>query len=720
MKKLVAIITTLVLVGALAFLCLQVGKFSDQEHDRFQTDLWLLKHLDTTFKEGVLQARFALLHNYDDFQTQELELTRLVEDLRHPPGFINAVDRTAIEEARAQYAVLSEERKKLFDRFKSKNAILANSRRYLPVALDELAARLRENQVDRELPEMVDAVTRLALMRLSRPDELPEDGPARLQRLKQWALDHPRHPESGFILSVLRHGENIITGNGELDALTRQLLALPTAERIEKLFQAYGTEVAKALRQAQHYRTFLYILGFILLAGVGYTLWLLRAANCSLEQRVEERTEELRSEVVERRQAEQQSLRAKAFLNSVLESLPVGVFMKNAGDRRIILWNKANEDIHGISAGEIVGKNDSDLFSKADADYFFAKDTEVLEQRGIVEIPVETIQTKHRGARMLHTHKLPLLGPDGKPEYLLGISEDITERKRAEAELDNTRNELLDVSRRAGMAEVATGVLHNVGNVLNSVNVSATLMGDRLRKSKTGGFAKVAGLLKEEAGDLPGFFARDARAAQLPGYLEQFAGYLAGEQQALLGEVDNLRKNIEHIKDIVAMQQSYAKVSGLTEMISPAELFEDALRLNANSMDRHAIAVAKDFAELPPLAVDKHKVLQILVNFLRNAKHACDDSGGVDKRITLRLQRRNGCVQFAVTDNGVGIPAENLDRVFNHGFTTRKDGHGFGLHSGANAAREMGGSIAVHSAGPGQGATFTLELPIQTSRGTDV
>jgi len=431
-----------------------------------------------------------------------------------------------------------------------------------------------------------------------------------------------------------------------------------------------------------------------------------------LEQRVEERTEELRREVAERRQAEQQSLRAQAFLNSVLDNLPVGVFLKCADDRRIVLWNKANEDIHGISAGEIVGKNDSDLFSKADADYFFAKDTEVLEQGGIVEIPVETIQTRHRGARMLHTHKLPLFGPDGMPEYLLGISEDITERKRAEAELENARNELLAVSRQAGMAEVATGVLHNVGNVLNSVNVSATLMGDRLKQSRTAGFAKVAALINEQAGDLPGFFARDARAAQLPGYLEQFAGYLAGEQAALLGEVEGLRKNIEHIKDIVAMQQSYAKVSGLTETLLPAELMADALRLNANSMDRHAIEVIQELEELPPLAVDKHKVLQILVNFLRNAKHACDDSGRVDKRITLRLLRRNGCVQFSVADNGVGIPAENLSRIFNHGFTTRKDGHGFGLHSGANAAREMGGRVAVHSAGPGRGATFTLELPV--------
>jgi len=116
---------------------------------------------------------------------------------------------------------------------------------------------------------------------------------------------------------------------------------------------------------------------------------------------------------------------------------------------------------------------------------------------------------------------------------------------------------------------------------------------------------------------------------------------------------------------------------------------------------------------VPPISVEKHKVLQILINVLRNAKYACDDSERNEKKITVRISGRDGRVSISVADNGIGIPPENLTRIFNHGFTTRKEGHGFGVHSGANAAREMGGSLSAVSEGTGHGATFTLELPVQ-------
>lgn len=289
------------------------------------------------------------------------------------------------------------------------------------------------------------------------------------------------------------------------------------------------------------------------------------------------------------------------------------------------------------------------------------------------------------------------------------------ERNRAVIELEKAQQDLVASSRQAGMAEVATGVLHNVGNVLNSVNVSATLIRDRLQRTRTAAFAKIATLLKEQSGDLPGFFAIDPRGAQLPGYLEQFAAHLKTEQAELVAETDNLRKNIEHIKDIVAMQQSHAKQIGLKELVDPATLIDDALRLNADSLERQSIAVAREFEPLPPVEVDKHKVLQILVNFLRNARHACEDSGSHDKKIVLGLRKHDNQLLISVTDNGVGILTENQTRIFHHGFTTRENGHVFGLHSGANAAREMGGRISVQSAGPGEGATFTLELPFVTN-----
>jgi ligand-binding sensor domain-containing protein/signal transduction histidine kinase len=284
----------------------------------------------------------------------------------------------------------------------------------------------------------------------------------------------------------------------------------------------------------------------------------------------------------------------------------------------------------------------------------------------------------------------------------------IEERKRLQSEL-------LEISRRAGQAEVASSVLHNVGNVLNSVNIASSCVADRLRKSKVSNLSKVVKLLAEHEKDLGGFLTNDPKGRQVPVYLAQLAALLSDEQASTLEELAQLQKNIEHIKDIVTMQQSFGKVSGVTELVKAADLVEDALRMNASSLTRHNIQIVREFEEARLITVEKQKVLQVLVNLVRNAQDACDNSGREEKRLTLRVTHRDNRVRIAVCDNGVGIPPENLTRIFAHGFTTKKDGHGFGLHSGALAAREMGGSLTVESDGPGQGATFTLELPYSTN-----
>jgi signal transduction histidine kinase len=198
----------------------------------------------------------------------------------------------------------------------------------------------------------------------------------------------------------------------------------------------------------------------------------------------------------------------------------------------------------------------------------------------------------------------------------------------------------------------------------------------------------------------------------VPLYLAKLSQRLLAEQQATLREMDSLRQNIEHINEIVAMQQNYANVSGIKEIVNIPDLVEDSLRINLGAFSRHGVEVIRDFEEVPPMNVEKHKVLQILVNLLRNAKYSCDESGRADKRLTVRVANGRERLKISVIDNGVGIPAENLSRIFSHGFTTRKKGHGFGLHSGALAAREMGGTLTVRSEGPGKGAAFTLELPV--------
>ena len=201
--------------------------------------------------------------------------------------------------------------------------------------------------------------------------------------------------------------------------------------------------------------------------------------------------------------------------------------------------------------------------------------------------------------------------------------------------------------------------------------------------------------------------------ARLEVCLAELGQRLDAERLKMHAELQGLAANIEHIKEIVAMQQNYAKVSGETESLAVTSLIEDSIRMNAAAFVRHGVTLERDFAPVPFVSVDKHKVLQVLTNLLRNAKYAVDETTQPKKLITIgtRIEGK-GFVAITVTDNGVGIAPENLTRIFAHGFTTRKEGHGFGLHSGALAAKEMGGELTAHSDGPGCGATFTITVPI--------
>lgn len=293
------------------------------------------------------------------------------------------------------------------------------------------------------------------------------------------------------------------------------------------------------------------------------------------------------------------------------------------------------------------------------------------------------------------------------------LQKQVKAKENALLELAETQSSLLEMSRVTGMTEVATGVLHNVGNVLNSVNVSCTLIRDQLRESRVGNVSKVAALLAEHKEDLASFLSDDPRGRQIPAYLESLGSALKEEYESISGQAESLYERVEHIKEIVSMQQNYGGALGVKETIAPEQLMEDALTLNFGALSRHNVTVQRAYEPVAPFTADKHKILQILLNLINNAMYACEDNGDREKIITLQIfSSGSDRLSMRVTDNGMGIAPENLTRIFQHGFTTRKTGHGFGLHSGALAANELGGSLTVHSDGPGLGASFTLELPL--------
>ncbi|MET0406119.1 MAG: ATP-binding protein [Cystobacter sp.] len=307
----------------------------------------------------------------------------------------------------------------------------------------------------------------------------------------------------------------------------------------------------------------------------------------------------------------------------------------------------------------------------------------------------------------------PIFNETGRVVGMTMFGHDITSRRDAEARLAQMHRTLVDVSRQAGMAEVATGVLHNVGNTVNSVNISASLVIDKLRNSRMRRLSRVSGLLREHLSDIPSFFARDPRGQQLPTYLIALFEQLQGEREAMIQEMHALGESVEHINSIVSMQQRHARAAGAVERVSVPQLIDEALRLHAISLDRLHIQVEREFEDVPPLFVDRHKLLQILINLMSNARHALVASARQDKHLRIRVRNvpEEHQVSIEVTDNGVGIAPEHVGRLFSQGFTTKKKGHGFGLHISALAAAELKGRLSCSSAGLEQGATFTLRLP---------
>jgi PAS domain S-box-containing protein len=412
-------------------------------------------------------------------------------------------------------------------------------------------------------------------------------------------------------------------------------------------------------------------------------------------------------------------LQNQTLLATVIAELPIALVACDVRGQ-VTHHNRAAAELFGIPAEQVVHavpRNPYPLTSQvylADGTTPVAREDRPLARTllGDKVRDAEFVIVRPDGVRRnVLSSAQRMVGQAGQPLGALAVIEDITERRLAEDELERVHKQLLVASRQAGMAEVATNVLHNVGNVLNSVNVSASIVSERIRKSKCAGLARVAALLSEHAPDLTTFLA-GSQGRHLPVYLQELAAELIAERDVANAELAVLRGNVEHIKEIVAMQQSYARRSGVTDIVDIRTLVEDSLRMNEGAFSRHGVTLVRDFQEVPLITVDKHKVLQILVNVIRNAKYACDESGSAEKRVTVRVRATNGTMLIAVIDTGVGIPPENLERIFSHGFTTRKDGHGFGLHSGALAAKELGGSLQCESAGPGQGATFTLTLPL--------
>jgi PAS domain S-box-containing protein len=447
----------------------------------------------------------------------------------------------------------------------------------------------------------------------------------------------------------------------------------------------------------------------------------LEIVNISVERKIVERTAELTREIAERQRADEarrhlsdQLARERKRVMEILNNVPAIVFehsmVDDAGCRFV---NQFVEKMLGFTPEEWM----------ADPEFWRSRvhpeDREKLPELVSTQFTPETnFSTVYRwvtkDGRVVwgETYVTPATDGNGNITGIRGVTVDITERKNAEAELARMNLKLLSASRHSGMAEVATNVLHNVGNVLNSVNISHAVVSDQVRKSGIANLTQVVRMINEHGNDLGAFLTQDPVGRKLPQFLEKLSSWLEQEQSATLTELGTLGKSIEHMKQIITTQQSYA-MGGVHETVPVEDLAESAIQITGVGLPQHRIEIVREYGELPMVNMEKDKVMQILVNLLSNARHAIVDTDCPDRRIVVSTSREDQRINIAVHDTGVGIEPENLQRVFEYGFTTKKDGHGFGLNSSQIAAREMGAEIIAESPGIGKGATFTLKLPLR-------
>ncbi len=531
------------------------------------------------------------------------------------------------------------------------------------------------------------------------------------------ALESFRAANEDFIGLIRQLGKGAETAPGVSELLrageraraTSFVLWRVAAEELDNLLET----------RTDHYRTrrgrSLILSALALLAAVSLVSLITHSISGPLQRQSRELSlsnAALRTEVQERNRAEEALRAAEERYRTIFENAGEGIF-QTSPDGAYLVANPTLARMYGYASVAELQAAMTDISRRLYVDA--GRRAEFQRQIALTDriSGFESQVFRKDGTIIWISERARVVrGDNGHVLYYEGTVEDVTERKAREAEVERLHRELIETSRLAGMAEIATGVLHSVGNVLNSVNVATSGVRDRLARSRVCHLRKTAELLGQHRERLGDFLTSDPRGQAVPGFLDRLTGHLEDENRTLVGEMDSVACHIEHLKQIVSTQQSHARLCGLIEPVSPPVLVEEALKLTGEGLSRHGIQVVRDLAATPPVLADRHKALQILVNLLRNAKQAITEQNPHGRQIGIKVIAVDDAVQFTVTDNGIGMDTKTLARLFQHGFTTKRHGHGFGLHSSILAAREMNGDLNARSDGPGRGASFTFSLPI--------
>ncbi len=430
----------------------------------------------------------------------------------------------------------------------------------------------------------------------------------------------------------------------------------------------------------------------------------LETLNAKLEDRVANRTIELE--------------RSEARIRAIFDNVGEGIIVIN--DKGYIdSINPTAQRIFCVDRKDVIGMHV--IFLLADKKYDDL--TKCADYDDEKHNPFKTSNSKHaielEGKRMDgSTFPMEMIVTSmalGKNKMRTCIVRDITPRRQAENRLAEAQKSIVDAAHKSGMAEMATGVLHNIGNILNSVSVSVEEVSRIARNSKVKGLIKANSMLLDNMDNIGEFISNDSKGKKLAEYYLKVGEIINNELNYIIDESKSLSEKTTMMKEVITTQQAYATAGIFTEEFQVAPLIEDALKVQEASLHKWGVDVIKHIAKTPNVAAQKSQLLQVITNLIKNAKEATaeNDNQNRHKEIVIEIDSYNEKTVFvSVYDNGCGIHENNLANIFNHGFTTKENGHGFGLHTSANSMTEMGGSLTASSDGPQLGACFTVSIPI--------
>lgn len=440
----------------------------------------------------------------------------------------------------------------------------------------------------------------------------------------------------------------------------------------------------------------------------------LQEAKHSVEEKVEQATSDLlianQTLASNAQELEKLALVARCTDNAVVVTDALGQ----------IEWvNEGYERITGYPLKEVQGSSALDLLNgpETDPNQLLAIKKAIERRQGC---DCEMLRYRKDGTSFwMAIEARPIIDETGNLTQFILVESDISSRIHAEIEKQKLADQLIEASRAAGLADAATGVLHDIGNALNSANVSASMIQRQIETTALDKLKRVSDLIEQKLETFVDFVSNDKCGKKLPDYLVKLTNVLESEQTYLSDEFEELLDKIERIKKIVAVQQNVVNLSGVKQSIDIAELIDQAIGSQRGTLAPQNMRI-NNLANrnLPEVVSDKHKILRILVNLIKNAEDALNEACISNPKIEIATTLSEGSIQISVADNGIGVPAENLSKIFQHGFTTKEKSHGFGLHNSANAATELKGSLTATSEGTGRGATFVLSLPRQDSDDT--